>query len=131
MRQGKILIVDDDPDITEAMRTVLENRGHEVRNAFDGDEGMARLREDRPDLIILDVMMRTAREGFELSRELRHNSQYRDIPILMLTAVKQKTGLDFGPVAGDDAWLPVDAFLDKPIKPDLLLARVDDLLGKS
>jgi len=131
MRQGKILIIDDDPDITEAMRTVLENRGHEVRNALDGDEGMAQLREDRPDLIILDVMMRTSQEGFELSRELRHNSQYRDIPILILTAVKQKTGLDFGPVAGDDAWLPVDGFLDKPIRPDLLLARVDDLLGKS
>jgi DNA-binding response OmpR family regulator len=100
MRQGKILIIDDDPDITEAMRTVLENRGHKVRRALDGDEGMARLREDRPDLIILDVMI-------------------------------QKTGLDFKPASGDDAWLPVDEFLDKPIKPDLLLARVDDLLGKS
>jgi CheY-like chemotaxis protein len=131
MRQGKILIIDDDPDITEAMRTVLENRGHEVRHAFDSDEGMARLREARPDLIILDVMMRTSQEGFELSRELRHSTQYKDIPILMLTAVKQKTGLDFKPAAGDDAWLPVDEFFDKPIKPDLLLAKVDDLLSES
>lgn len=131
MRQGKILIIDDDPDITEAMKTVLENRGHEVRNAFDSTEGMERLREARPDLIILDVMMRTSQEGFELSRELKHNAQYKDIPILMLTAVKQKTGLDFKPAVGDDAWLPVDEFLDKPVKPDMLLAKVEDLLGAS
>jgi CheY-like chemotaxis protein len=131
MRQGKILIIDDDPDITEAMRTILENRGHEVRNAFDSAEGMERLREARPDVIILDVMMRTSQEGFELSRELKHNAQYKDIPILMLTAVKQKTGLDFKPAAGDNAWLPVDEFLDKPVKPDMLLAKVEDLLGKS
>ncbi|MEN6424235.1 MAG: response regulator [Phycisphaerales bacterium] len=131
MRQGKILIIDDDPDITEAMKTILENRGYEVRNALDSSEGMERLREARPDLIILDVMMRTSQEGFELSRELKHNAQYKDIPILMLTAVKQKTGLDFKPTAGDDAWLPVDEFLDKPVKPDMLLAKVEDLLGKS
>lgn len=131
MRQGKILIIDDDLDITEAMRTVLENRGHEVRNALDGDEARERLRETRPDLIILDVMMRTSQEGFELSRELKHNAEYQKIPILMLTAVKQKTGLDFKPAAGDDAWLPVDEFLDKPVRPDVLLAKVDDLLSKS
>lgn len=131
MRQGKILIIDDDPDITEAMRTVLENKGHEVRSALDGDEARERLRETRPDLIILDVMMRTSQEGFELSRELKHNTEYQNIPILMLTAVKQKTGLDFKPAAGDDAWLPVDEFLDKPVRPDVLLAKVDGLLSKS
>lgn len=130
MRQGKVLIIDDDPDITEAMRTVLENRGYEVRNAFDGAEGMERLKEARPDLIILDVMMRTSQEGFEFSRELKRNMQYRDIPILMLTAVKQKTGLDFKSVAGDEAWLPVDDFLDKPVKPDVLLEKVESLLNK-
>ncbi len=131
MRQGRILIIDDDPDITEAMRTVLENRGYEVRNACDGAEGMERLREALPDLIILDVMMRTSQEGFELSRELKHNAPYKDIPILMLTGVKQKTGLDFKPAAGDEAWLPVEAYLDKPVKPDVLVEKVNDLLGKS
>ena len=131
MRRGTILIIDDDPDITEAMRIILENRGYEVRNALDSSEGMERLREARPDLIILDVMMRTSQEGFELSRELKHQPQYKDIPILMLTAVKQKMGLDFKPAAGDDTWLPVEEFLDKPVKPDLLLAKVDSLLSTS
>jgi CheY-like chemotaxis protein len=129
MRQGKILIIDDDPDITEAVRTVLENRGYEVCSAFDGGQGMERLRETRPDLIILDVMMRTSQEGFELSRELKHNTQYKDIPILMLTGVKQKTGLDFLPAAGDADWLPVEGYLDKPVRPDVLLEKVQDLLS--
>jgi len=129
MAQGKILIIDDDPDITEAMTVVLENRGYEVRNARDGSEGMERLQEARPDLIILDVMMRTSQEGFELSRELKHNAAYKDIPILMLTAVKQKTGLDFKTEAGDESWLPVEEFLDKPVKPNVLLEKVEDLLS--
>jgi CheY-like chemotaxis protein len=129
MGQGSILIIDDDPDITEAMRVILANRGYDVRSALDGDEGMDRLKEAKPDLIILDVMMRTSQEGFELSRELKHNKQYKDIPILMLTAIKQKSGLDFKNTAGDEVWLPVDEYLDKPVKPDVLLAKVQDLLS--
>ena len=131
MRQGSILIIDDDPDITHAMTIVLENRGYQVRNACDSSEGRERLKEARPDLIILDVMMRTSQEGFELSRELKHNDRYKDIPILMLTGVKQKTGLDFKTAAGDEDWLPVEEYLDKPVKPDMLLEKVDSLLSES
>jgi len=75
-------------------------------------------------------MMRTSQEGFELSRELKQNKKYKDIPILMLTGVKQKTGLDFKTTAGDESWLPVDEYLDKPVKPDVLLAKVEELLGR-
>ena len=131
MGQGRILIIDDDPDITEAMTVVLENKGYEVCRAQDGAEGMERLEEARPDLIILDVMMRTSQEGFELARELKHDAQYKEIPILMLTAVKHKTGLDFKDTAGDTSWLPVEEYLDKPVKPDVLLEMVADLLQKS
>ncbi|MBN1360143.1 MAG: response regulator [Sedimentisphaerales bacterium] len=130
MAQGRILIIDDDPDITEAMTVVLENRGYEVAGAADGSEGMEQLKANRPDVIILDVMMRTRQEGFELSRELKTNPDYKDIPILMLTAVKEKTGLDFKPTAGDESWLPVEEFLDKPVKPDVLLEKVQSLLQK-
>ena len=129
MAEGKILIIDDDPDITEAMTVVLENRGYKVSGARDGTEGMEMLKQARPDLIILDVMMRTSQEGFELSRELKGNPEYKDIPILMLTGVKQKTGLDFKSEAGDESWLPVEEFLDKPVKPDVLLEKVEDLLS--
>jgi CheY-like chemotaxis protein len=91
---------------------------------------MAKLEANRPDLIILDVMMRTSQEGFELSRELKQNDAYKAIPILMLTAVKDKTGLDFKATAGDESWLPVEEFLDKPVKPDVLLEKVASLLPK-
>ncbi len=130
MGPGRILIIDDDPDITEAMTVVLENRGYEVDSAADGSEGMEKLKANRPDVIVLDVMMRTRQEGFEFSRELKSNPDYKDIPILMLTAVKEKTGLDFKPTAGDESWLPVEEFLDKPVKPDVLLEKVQGLLQK-
>ena len=131
MGQGRILIIDDDPDITEAMSVVLENKGYLIDSAADSSEGMERLQANRPDLIILDVMMRTSQEGFELSRKLKSTAEYKDIPILMLTAVKDKTGLDFKSTAGDDAWLPVEEFLDKPVKPDVLLDKVASLIPKS
>jgi CheY-like chemotaxis protein len=131
MGQGRILIIDDDPDITEAMTVVLENKGYEVASAADGSAGMEQVQANRPDLIILDVMMRTSQEGFELSRQLKSNADYKDIPILMLTAVKDKTGLDFKPTAGDESWLPVEEFLDKPVKPDVLLEKVQSLIQKS
>jgi CheY-like chemotaxis protein len=130
MAEGKVLIIDDDPDITEAMRVVLEGRGHEVCSARDSTEGMEQLERARPDLIILDVMMRTPQEGFELARALKQSPSYKDIPILMLTAVKHKTGLDFKKESGDRSWLPVDGFLDKPVNPDVLLETVERLLRK-
>jgi len=101
-----------------------------LRDKLPAQEELQRLQETRPDLIILDVMMRTSQEGFELSRELKHNPDFRDIPILMLTGVKQKTGLDFKPAAGDEDWLPVEEYLDKPVKPDMLLEKVDALLTR-
>jgi two-component system, OmpR family, alkaline phosphatase synthesis response regulator PhoP len=131
MGQGRILIIDDDPDITEAMSVVLESKGYDVDRAADGSLGMERLQANRPDLIILDVMMRTKQEGFELSRQLKSNAEYKEIPILMLTAVKDKTGLDFKSTAGDESWLPVEEFLDKPVKPNVLLEKVASLIQKS
>jgi CheY-like chemotaxis protein len=131
MASARILIVDDDPDITEAMRVVLEHRGYRVDSASDGVKAMERIKAGLPDLIILDVMMTTPQEGFALSRALKQDPSTQKIPILMVTAVKDKTGIDFAPEAGDDAWLPVEAFLDKPVKPDILVQKVDALLRKA
>ena len=131
MEQARILIIDDDPDITEAMRIVLENQGYSVHTAKDSEEGMEQLKTTRLDLIILDVMMNSLREGFVLSRALKENPQYKHIPILMVTAAKEKTGIDFKSAAGDETWLPVEDFLDKPVKPELLLNKVRELLHES
>lgn len=130
MSGKRILIVDDDPDVTHAMKVVLETRQYEVSTAVNSKEAKILLEKDTPDLIILDVMMDTMREGFIFDRELKHNSKYKDIPVLMLTAVKEKTGLDFKTEAGDPDWLPVDDFLDKPVKPNVLLETVARLLEK-
>ena len=130
MSGKKILIVDDDPDVTHAMKVVLETQQYEVSTAVNSKEAKILLEQGMPDLIILDVMMDTMREGFIFDRELKHNSKYKDIPVLMLTAVKEKTGLDFKTEAGDPDWLPVDDFLDKPVKPNVLLETVARLLEK-
>ena len=128
---AKILMIDDDPDILTAIRIPLESVGHEFSEARSGSEGLEKIKEVNPDLIILDVMMESATEGFQLSLKLRDRSPdseyaaYRDIPILILTAIHTTTPLRFAP---DEDYLPVDAFLDKSADPDQLLAKVDELL---
>ena len=91
---------------------------------------MEYLKEKTPDIIILDVMMDTPQDGFILSRQLKQDKNYKDIPILMLTSVKDVIGIDFKSVAGDDTWLPVDEYLPKPVKPEVLLEKVAELLKK-
>jgi CheY-like chemotaxis protein len=129
---AKILMIDDDPDILTAIRIPLEASGHKFFEARSGAEGLEKVKEIHPDLIILDVMMETATEGFQLSHTLRDRSpgseyaEFRDIPILVLTAIHTTTPLRFAP---DEDYLPVDAFLDKSADPDQLLAKVDELLN--
>ena len=127
---ANILIVDDDPDIVEAMRVVLESRNHAVSSAGNGQEGLKKVREEKPDLIILDIMMETLDKGFDVARELKKDQSYKQIPILMLTAIKERIGLDFKTEAGDAVWLPVDDYCDKPLKPEELISKVDTILGK-
>jgi len=128
MERARIIIIDDDPDITEAMKVVLEKQGYSVDIAKDGSEGMERIKAASPNLIILDVIMNKPDEGFLLSRELKSNPKYKQIPILMITSIGQKVGLDFESAAGDETWLPVEGFLNKPVKPDTLLEKVKTLL---
>ncbi len=129
----RILIIDDDADIVEALRLTLQGN-YEVHAASSGEEGLRKVKEVRPQLIILDVMMETATEGFQVSLALRSRdpesefAAYAGIPILMLTAIHQKTPLRFAP---DSDYLPVDDFVEKPVKPGILLAKVKKLLSNS
>ena len=127
---ANILIIDDDPDIRLAARLCLEDAGHTVIEASNSEEGLEKLKADHPNLIVLDVMMEQATEGFQLALTLRGPDaapEYREIPILMVTAIHTTTPLRFGP---DDDYLPVDEFIDKPIDPDVLVQKVDALLNK-
>lgn len=125
---AKILIIDDDPDITEAMKVVLQAKDYKVTSAKSGEEGLKKVKTDKPDLVILDIMMEKNDTGFDVARELKNSSSTKDIPILMLTAIKEKTGLDFKKEAGDETWLPVDDYVEKPMKPEELLSKVEKLL---
>jgi DNA-binding response OmpR family regulator len=130
MGLAKILIVDDDADIVESTKVVLEDKGYKVICASTGKEGLDKTRQHKPALIILDIMMERGDTGFDVCRELKRDQTYKHIPILMLTAIKQKTGMDFKKEAGDELWLPVDDYCDKPLKPEELLSKVEALLKK-
>lgn len=127
----KILIIDDDPDIVESMRVVLESKNYRVSIAKNGEEGLKKARLEKADLIILDVMMETMGKGFEVAREIKKLKEYAHTPILILTAIKQNMGMDFKNESGDETWLPVDGYIEKPLKPQELLSKVDVLLKKT
>ncbi|MBC8449056.1 MAG: response regulator transcription factor [Chloroflexi bacterium] len=130
----KILVIEDDLDMLAALRMPLEASGYEMIAAATAEEGLRKVKEVKPDLIILDVMLETTTAGFQVSLRLRSRdpkseyAAYRHIPILMLTAIHTTTALRFGP---DEAYLPVDDFVDKPIDPDVLLEKVRRLLEQS
>ena len=125
----KILIVDDDPDFQEVHRAVLEGKGFEVVSAYDAEEGIAKIRDEEPDLVILDVMMPDDHEGFEVARDVREQLGLRDLPILMLTAIHARRQVPYR-FAPDDEWIPVDVFLDKPVEPEMLVNKVVEMLGE-
>lgn len=135
MAKQKILIIDDDPDIVEVVRITLEANGYEVHSANNGTEGLRLVKELHPDLIVLDVMMDTLTEGFQVSQTLRSpdpQSAYRAyarIPILMLTGISQKMHMKFSPETDED-YLPVDEFMEKPIGIEPFLERVRKLLPR-
>ena len=121
---AKILIVDDDPDITFATELFLKKAQHEVLTASNRADGMKAIEDGNPDLIILDVMMEQADDGIAMAQELRR--QGCETPILMLTSVGRVTGFKYDE---DQELVPVDAFFEKPIQPDLLIEKVNELLA--
>ena len=135
MEEAKILIVDDDPDIVEALKMTLEANHYKFYTAANGTEGLRQVKAVNPDLIILDVMMDTITEGFQVSYQLRNPdpkseySKYSQIPILMLTAIVERKHMKFSTKADGD-FLPVDDFVEKPIRPQVLLEKVKKLLKK-
>jgi CheY-like chemotaxis protein len=131
MENAKILVVDDDQDIRDSLQAILESRQYSVSTAGDRVEGMEKVKGEKPDLLILDVMMSAWQDGFEMARELKNDAQFAAIPILMLTGVKDKTGIDFKSSAGDPTWCPVDGFLEKPVEPDTLVTEIEKLLSKN
>jgi DNA-binding response OmpR family regulator len=132
--KGKILIVDDDPDFVKTTKMILLTDGYEIFAAGDGKEGLIKIKEVKPDLVMLDIMMESIFEGFSFLGALRTSPEYEDVsstPILMVSSVKADTGSrfafreeqDMGDVQPDD-------YLDKPLRPKELLEKVAKMIRK-
>jgi len=147
----KVLLVDDDPDFVESIRLILEKEAYQIIVANSGEEGYRKAKSQRPDLIILDVMLETIDKGFEISRRLKQDAELKKIPILMLTAIKEITEMNLNQIGGylNDIGDPdyfsnpsikapninnliyyADAFYEKPIIPAEFLNKVKTLLSK-
>ncbi len=128
MAEAKILLVDDDPDFVEATRTVLESVPYEVVVAYDGDEGLEKVKEEQPDLILLDIIMPT-QDGFHVCEKLKSDPDLWHIPVIMLTSLSQQISQTSYSLQ-DGMMLEADDFIDKPVRPQELLARIARLLRR-
>jgi two-component system alkaline phosphatase synthesis response regulator PhoP len=124
----RILIVDDDVDYVESNKELLEANGYEVLTAHNGKDGIELAKNQMPDLMILDVMMATNTEGFEVARKIPSSPELKNMQILLVTGVRREMNLPFQ-VEADDTWLPVDKVFEKPIEPQLLLDEIKKRIG--
>ncbi len=125
----KVLMIDDDPEFTEAITNILDAKGYDVVSASDGKDGVAKAKKEKPDIILLDVMMTTKSEGFDVARELSKDANLKGTPVVMLTGIRKEMNLPFG-FEPDEDWLPVKAFLEKPVKPEVLLKTIEENIKK-
>lgn len=124
-----ILVVDDDPDIVETSKTILEKAGYKVDTAENGTQALEKAKASRADLVLLDIMMDKETEGFHVAYNLKGDDKTKAMKILVLTNVAKKSGFKFSPETDED-YLPVDGFMEKPIEPKKLLSTVKELLGE-
>ena len=128
-KQARILIVDDDPVFVDATKAVLESANYQISAAYNGDEGLQKVRDENPDLIILDVIMPT-KDGFTVCELLKGDAKLSKIPVLMLTAFAEMGKQTNIPVSAGLS-LEAEDYIDKPVSPDELLKRVEKLLKKA
>jgi CheY-like chemotaxis protein len=127
MPKAKILIVDDDPDFVEYTRTVLENSGYRVISAGNSDQGMRILAREKPDLVVLDVIMSSVLDGLSMSQRMADDPELSHVPVVMVTSIANTDYLALFPT---DESIHIDAFLTKPIAPAELVRQIGRLLGE-
>ena len=126
MLSAKILVVDDDPDFVEIMRTILEANSYEVVTAANGSQAMTQVKAERPDLMILDIMMSTVLDGLDVSEKLAEDPDARYMPVIMVSSIAETPYAHVFPM-GEQPHM--DAWLSKPVDPAALLKKVAELLG--
>lgn len=124
----RILVVDDDVDFVAANKALLEASNYEVMTAQDGNEAVSLALAQKPDLILLDVMMKTDTEGFEVSRKIKEIPDIQHIPVILLTGIRRAMNLPFK-FEPDEEWLPVARIVEKPVVPEKMLAIIKEALA--
>ncbi|NIU10018.1 MAG: response regulator [Phycisphaerae bacterium] len=130
MSAPTILIIDDDPDFVAVTTAILETKQYNVRFAYNPEEGLAELEKEVPDALILDVMMGKGADGFIFARKIRKDERFAELPILMLTSMREQTGFDFPGERIHEKFLPVDDYVEKGVEPEELLEKIEKLLSK-
>lgn len=127
---NKVLMIDDDPEFVEAISNLLDAKGYDVHTASNGKDGVAKAKAENPDIILLDVMMTTKNEGFNVARELHEDQRLQNTPIIIMTGIRREMNLPFG-FEPDETWLPVKRVLEKPVKPEVLLNAISENIRKA
>ena len=131
--KARVLVIDDDPDVLATTQLFLESRGHEVLTAPGPAEGMRQLEIEKPDVVVLDVMMPHGTEGFQWLWSVRRHADaaVREVPVIVVTSIHETTPLRFHEGDADETgdYLPAQAFFDKPVDPDELAAKIEALLS--
>lgn len=132
-KKAKIMVIDDDPDFRDAVTSILESAHYDVVSASNPDEVKDKIFAEKPDLILLDIMMDSLFDGFSLCHNIKTSKEYKDfneIPIIFVSAVKEMTGSRFQFKGDDQGMVGPDDYIDKPVKAEDLIARMERLLQK-
>ncbi len=128
MSNKTAVVIDDEIDLTTYLTSILESDGFTVRSANDAVSGEQLIREDTPDIILIDLMM-PGRSGIQLFTKLRGDDRTREIPLVMVTGIKEQTGIDWGEIVDRYKTRRPDGFVEKPIDPERLLGVVNGVLA--
>jgi CheY-like chemotaxis protein len=123
----KVLVIDDDPLFVKSTRAILESHGYAVESASGGDEGLAKVKAEKPDLVLLDVMMDWVLDGVGVSRAMMEEAGLGQIPIIMITSIRNS---EYRGQFPQDEYLHIDAWLDKPCPPEKLVSEVEAVLAR-
>ena len=129
--KAKIMMIDDDPDFVEGIRAILEKADYEVNVAYNPKDGFQALQNKSYDLLLLDIMMGRGAEGVAIARKIRKDPKLREIPVLIITGVREQIAFLFPGQAVHPNFVDVDELVEKPIEPNLLLEKVETLLKAS
>lgn len=120
----EVLIVDDDPDFVEITSMILKQHGYTVSTAASGDEALEQMRAQRPDVLLLDVMMSTVLDGVNVSFAMSEDPELKSVPIVMISSIPDSPNAEKFPT---DEYVPISAWITKPVNPDKLVSTVERL----